>query len=188
MKKLVTLLFVCLLITTAYAQRTTAKKAKIARSSSSTPVEAAQVPQAVQDSHNQSFSGTTLSRWELKQATGKKEVQWYTAVFNTTESTKARARYKVDGTLISSTSYFGPEKTPEAIKAAAATRFSGYNLVGCSKINSAKKNKNYYLVRLKKGTTKITTLMDESGNEIGKDSFRIEEKEELGLEEDGEGQ
>jgi hypothetical protein len=175
MKKLLTIVFVLMLSTslTANAQGKGKEKAKnakaAARSASSTPIEASQVPQVVQDVHNQKFAGTTVTRWELKQATGKKEIQWYAAAFSSAEGVKARARYKPDGTIISSTHYFGSAKAPEAIKSAAAARYSDYTLTGCEQITIPAKNKNFYRVKLRKGSTKITTYMDETGAEITKD-------------------
>jgi hypothetical protein len=145
-----------------------------ARSASSTPVDASQVPQVVQDAHNQKFQGATLTRWELKQATGKKEVQWYTALFTTSDGVKARSRYKADGTTISSSQYYGAAKAPEAIKSAAASRFSGYTLTGCEQISVPSKNKNFYRVKLRKGSTKVVTYMDETGAEITKEKAPAE--------------
>jgi hypothetical protein len=184
MRKIFSVFTLCLFIATVYAQRPVAKKAKtIARSSSSMPVDASQVPQAVKDSHEQSFSGSSATRWELKQATGKKEVQWYTAVFTTAESAKAKSRYKIDGTNISSATYYGPDKAPETIKSAAAARFSDYTLMGCEKITVPSKSKNFYRVRLRKGSTKITTYMDESGAEITKEKAPAELLESEAVEE-----
>jgi hypothetical protein len=174
MKKLLSLIVVCLLAITAYSQAKTKKGKAVARSSSSTPVDVAQVPQPVQDTHNQTFPGTTLTRWESRKGSGKKEIQWYSAVFTTPESTKARARYKADGVLVSSSTHYDAAKAPEAVKSAAASRFSDYTLLGCEKINLPAKNKDFYRVRLKKGSTKVTTYMDETGAEITKEKAPAE--------------
>ncbi len=174
MKKLLSLIVVCLLALTAYSQTKTKKGKAMARSSSSTPIEMAQVPQPVQDTHNQTFPGTTLASWELRKGSGKKETQWYSAIFTTSEGTKARARYKADGMLVSSSVYYGDAKAPEAIKSAIASRYTDHTLMSCEKINIPTKNKSFYRVRLKKGSAKVTTYMDETGAEITKEKAPTE--------------
>lgn len=174
MKKLLSIVAICFLATTAFSQGKLKKGKAAARSASSTAVEVAQVPQPVQDSHNQNFAGSTVHRWEVKQNSGKKQLQWYTAVFTTTESMKAQARYKPEGNLVSSSTYYDAAKAPDAIKSAATSRYSGYTLVGCEKINVPSKSKNFYRVRLKKGSTKITTYLDDTGAEVTKEQAPTE--------------
>lgn len=178
MKKYIVLLF-SLITTLSFAQPNA--RAKGARAHSFATVEEAQVPDAVKNSFTNSFANAAAVRWEKHTAQGKRTYAKYVAVF-TADEIRSRARYKEDGTALSSSKYFGPNKLPANIKSAAQAKSPGFVVMGGEEITTRNGNV-FYRVRSRKGSSKLIQYFDADGNEVTKDKA----PEELidGEEEDG---
>lgn len=171
MKKMI-VAAVCVLIAfsaTAQRQRLAGK-----RSSAMSPVEAAQVPDVVKKAQETAFPGIAVTRWEYREATGKKEntVSRYVAIFKQGEL-RARARYQKDGAAVSSSKYFGPKTAPEVITK-ALSRYPDFELVSGSQTFVSKSSKTFYRVRMTRGTSRLIVYLDEAGNEVTKDKAPAE--------------
>lgn len=130
-------------------------------------VEAANVPAAITSSFESSFTGATAVRWEKHTAQGKRTYVKYVAVF-TEGGVRSRARYKDDGTTLSSSKYYGAVKLPENIKAAAKAKNPDFIVMGGEEITT-RNGKTFYRVRSRKGPSKLIQYFDADGNEISKD-------------------
>lgn len=156
-------------------------RAKGPRSVNFERVEDAQVPEAVKNSFSSAFANATAVRWEKHSAQGKRSFAKYVAIFSADE-TRSRARFKEDGTPLSSSKYFGPAKLPENIKSAAQAKAPGFIVMGGEEITT-KNGKTFYRVRSRKGSSKLIQYFDSDGNELTKDKTPEEVVD--GEEEDG---
>jgi hypothetical protein len=178
MKKLIPFILLVLLATSTYAQRGS-KKAAIQRSGV-TKLETAQVPDAVKNAFTTQAADMHWEKVESQGKAGKEHVH-YVAVYMQ-DGTRVRARFKEDGTAMGTSRYMGAQKLPEVIQSAAKTKNPGAILRGGEEFTT-KGGQVYYRVRLKNGSSKITSVFDASGAEVTKD--KITEEMKHGEEEDG---
>lgn len=178
MKKII-LLLILLMAFGAQAQKARGKGKQI-QAAAFEKIDAAQVPEAVKNSFNAGFQNVTDVRWEKHSATGKggKTFTKYVAVYNQ-EGIRSRARFKEDGTALSSSKYMGAQKLPDNVKNAAASKNPGFTVMGGEEVKT-KKGETYYRVRMRKGTSRLSTLFDANGNEVTKDKVPDEAKEDEG--------
>lgn len=143
-------------------------------------VELSEVPEGVKSSFNSSAAGATNVRWERHTATGKSDKVFtkYVAVYSV-DGKKTRSRFREDGTAMSSSNYMKADKLPEAVGKNAKSKNPGFELVGGEEIKT-KKGETFYRVRMKKGSSKLTTLYDANGNEVSKDKQPEEAQEDEG--------
>lgn len=170
----------CMLI--AFAGIAQKKQAAGLSNASAKVVDAASVPEAVKNAQETYFPGMPVTQWEFHEATSKKNNTYskYVAVFKQHELV-TRARYKTDGSSISSSNYFGPKKAPQVVLD-AQSRYSGYKLAGGAQIRVSKSGKTFYKIKFVKGATKMFVYLDESGNEVTKDKAPEEVVEVEGVE------
>lgn len=133
-------------------------------------IDAGQVPANVKSSFESDFGGVNLIRWEKYNGFIK-----YVAVFDNSDQIRSRARYKEDGKGISATTYYWlkkVDKLPQGIKDYASSKYSGYKISAAEKEMSLQdKSKYAYRLKLRKGATKVTVYLDESGKELDKNSL-----------------
>lgn len=185
MKKL-TILFVLIIAATAVlGQERKHPKAKAKgkselKSKGFKTVELSEVPDAVKNSFNSAAAGVTDVRWEKHTAVGKSDKTFtkYVAVYSI-DGKKTRSRFREDGTAMSSSNYMKADKLPEAVGNNAKSKNPGFELVGGEEIKT-KKGETFYRVRMKKGSSKLTTLYDANGNEVTKDKQPEEAQEDEG--------
>jgi len=142
-------------------------RAKGPRSMNFEKVEDAQVPEAIKSTFSNTFPGASAVRWEKHSARGKRTFAKYVSVF-TIDGVRSRARYKEDGSVLSSSKYYGPAKLPENIKSAAQAKYPEFTVMGGEEITT-RNGKTFYRVRSRKGASKLIQYFDENGNEISKD-------------------
>jgi len=129
-------------------------------------IESSQVPEGIVSKFATTFTGATAVRWEKHSVSDQRII--YVAVF-TEGGVRSRARYKEDGTALSSSKYFGPQKLPANIKSAATTKYPDFTVMGGQEITT-RNGKTYYKVRSRKGPSKIIQYFDADGNVITKDN------------------
>jgi hypothetical protein len=190
MKRLTMLLILVFAVATAIAQeKETAKPAKAkAKGKAKTElkqtgfqqIDVAQVPDAVKNSFNSKAAGVGNVRWEKHTAKGKADKSFtkYVAVY-TVDGVRSRSRFREDGTAMSSSKYMGAQKLPENIRNSATSKNPGFELQGGEEVKT-KKGETYYRVRMKKGSSKLTSLYDANGNEVVKDNAPDEAQEDEG--------
>lgn len=175
MKKLIPVLLILLVAVASIAQdKTKEKKGKVkgkgkATEASFKRVEIAEVPDAVKNAFNTQAAGVTNVRWERHAAKGKADKTFtkFVAVYMQ-DGVRSRSRFREDGTPLSSSRYMGAQKLPEAISSSAKTKNPGFELVGGEEVKT-KKGETFYRVRMKKGSSKLTSLYDANGNEVTRD-------------------
>jgi hypothetical protein len=89
---------------------------------------------------------------------------------------KSRARYREDGTAMSSSKYMKADKMPDGIKTGMKSKYPDFIPTVAENIKG-KDGKSVYRVKSKKGSAKLTAYFDENGNEITKDKVTDEVKE-----------
>lgn len=161
--RLLLMMFFFIAATMGYAQPSNGKGQK---SVSSEKVEATQVPESVLSNFESSFDGALAVRWEKQVAQGNKAAVRYVAIF-TEGGVRSRARYKEDGTPLSSSKYYGAIKLPELIKKASKEKYPDFTVMGGEEITT-RNGKTFYRVRSRKGSTKMLQYFDADGNEINK--------------------
>jgi major membrane immunogen (membrane-anchored lipoprotein) len=172
MKKVFFLILATMLTLTCFSQ---GDKKKGGMNNGAIKIDAKQVPDAVKNAFT--IQATDL-RWEKKESKskeGKVKVR-YVAVY-TQDGVRARARFKEDGTALSSTRYLEAQQLPTAVQTAATTKNSGAKLMGGEEVTT-KKREIYYRVRLKNSGGKVVSFYDVTGAEVKKDKIDDDSKEE----------
>ncbi len=180
MKKLLIVLLAVCVATASFAQG--GKRRNGLKAVNFQQVDASQVPDAVKNSFKATATDVKWQKNEAKGKAGKMHVR-YVAVY-TEDGAKVRARFKEDGTSMSTSKYMGGQKLPAAIQTAATTKHPGAKLMGGEELTT-KSGQVIYRVRLRNGGSKITTVFDANGNEITRNKMTEEQKE--GEEEEGDG-
>jgi hypothetical protein len=157
-----------------------AKEAKL----SALAVDASQVPEAVKNAF--AATGATATRWEKHEGKGKSEKSFvkYVAVY-TQDGVRARARYKEDGSAMSTSKYMKADQLPANIKSAADAKAQGQKVMGGEEIKT-KKGEVYYRVVARGGGSRTVTVYDANGQPITKEKMSDDLKESEG-EEEGDG-
>jgi hypothetical protein len=177
MKKSITFVLVLALVLTGYAQ---GGKKRGGQAAGAKQIDVAQVPDAVKKSFTVKAADLHWEKREMQGKAGKSHVH-YVAVY-TQDGTRVRARFKEDGTAMSSSKYMGAQKLPEVIQTAAKAKNPGAVLRGDEELTT-KGGQVFYRVRLKNGSSKITSVFDANGGEVTKEKMTEELKQ--GEEEDG---
>ncbi|GAB4398548.1 MAG: hypothetical protein OHK0053_17430 [Microscillaceae bacterium] len=146
-----------------------------------TKVEESQVPQAVKEAYQANFSAPVV-RWELhSKSRNDKSKEKYVAVFKE-GAQNARARFKTDGTYISSSIYLKAADIPQNIQSAAVAAFPGMQVRSGVKTKVAKSGQEFYKVYLMKTGVRqrSTFICDVNGQAITKEKMPAELSEEEG--------
>ncbi|HEY5826154.1 MAG TPA: hypothetical protein VIT44_17400 [Cyclobacteriaceae bacterium] len=147
------------------------------RKSDQKQIDPSEIPSAVKTSQSTSFPTVTVSRWEVRDViANRKYVTKYVAVFEADDNT-IRARYKGDGTLVSSSKYFDGEHAPSQIKN-LGSKYNEYTLKNAEEIKTYSKGRVFYRAHFYKGKKKTLVYTDDSGKEIANDKVLAEVKEE----------
>jgi hypothetical protein len=172
MKKISILILMTLIAIAGFGQGD--KKKGVKKKGGNVQIDAAQVPDAVKNAFTVQAAEV---RWEKKEPKGKggKVKVRYVAIY-TQDEVRTRARFKEDGTVLSSTRYLKPEQLPAAIQSAATAKNAGAKLMGGEEVTT-KKKEIYYRVRLRNGGTKIVSFYDANGAEVKKDKIDEDSKE-----------
>jgi hypothetical protein len=144
-------------------------------------IDPSQIPSAVKTAQSTAFPTVTVARWEVRDVIANRQyVTKYVAVF-VTDNTTVRARYKGDGTLVSSSKYFDGEHGPGQIKN-LGSKYNEHTLRSAEEIKTYAKGKVYYRAHFYKGKKKIVVYTDDSGKEIVDEKLPAEVKEEEEIE------
>ncbi|MFY8036258.1 MAG: hypothetical protein ACOVMQ_03770 [Cyclobacteriaceae bacterium] len=180
MKKLLIVFLAACVASASFAQG--GKRRNALKAANHQQIDVSQVPESVKSSFKASAADVKWEKHEAKGKAGKSLVR-YVAVY-TQDGVRVRARFKEDGTAMSSSKYMGGQKLPANIQTAATSKFPGAMLVGGEELTT-KGGQVIYRVRLRNGGSKITTVLDANGNQITRDKMSEEHKE--GEEEEGDG-
>jgi hypothetical protein len=167
MSKLFFCLFLLCSVFTSYAQRKTGGPQKM---------DPAQIPAAVKTAQESSFPGIAVTQWEVRSKTGPGQfVSKYTAVFSV-DSKMIHARYKGDGTLVSSLKFFEGEEAPSVVKS-LGSKYNEYALRTTVEIKTYAKGKVFYRAYFYKGKKKTVVYVDDNGKELVIEKVPAEVKE-----------
>jgi len=144
-------------------------------------IDPTQIPSAVKTSQSTAFPTVTVTRWEVHDVVAnRKYVTKYVAVFMT-DNAAVRARYKGDGTLVSSSKYFDGEHAPGQIKN-LGSKYNELTLRSAEEIKTYAKGKVFYRAHFYKGKKKTVVYTDDSGRELPNEKVPAEVKEEDDIE------
>jgi len=137
-----------------------------------TVIQASDVPQAVKDQQNAKFPNINVEKWEKNTFTKKagKPSEWFVAVFKENNN-RVRSRYANDGKAISATTYYLAAGIPQNIKDDAVSKYPGFTVTSGEKIKNFNSGKEYYRVRLKKGSSKLVLYYNPDGTEVKKENL-----------------
>jgi translation elongation factor EF-1alpha len=128
-----------------------------------------QVPVEVTGSFAEMYPGKLLVKWEKHTAKGNKiKGSKYVARFFE-DKLPVRARFSVDGTPRTSTTYYlgkKIKKLPKTVKAYAKENYPKFKLRNGRKIVSLKSNKHLYVIKLKKAATVMHVFLNKKGEEL----------------------
>ncbi len=145
-------------------------------------VDASQVPDAVKSAF--AATGSTATRWEKHEGKGKKTIGRYVAVY-TQDGMRGRARFREDGTAMSSSKYMKAEQLPVAIKSAAEAKAQGQKVIGGEELKT-KKGEIFYRVFSRGGGSRTVSVFDANGQPVTKDKMPEDLSESEG-EDEGDG-
>lgn len=183
MKTTITFMVITLIAVASYAQhgkRRGGGQAREGRMSGQT-IDASQVPDAVKSAF--ATTGATAIRWEKQDAKGKAAKSWvkYVAVYDQ-NGNRVRARFREDGTAMSTSTYMKADQLPAVIKAAAESKAQGQRIMLGEEIKT-KKGEIYYRVISRGGGSRTISIFDANGQPVSKEKMPEELKEAEG--EDG---
>lgn len=139
-------------------------------------IDAAQIPTAVKSAQESSFPKITVKNWSMRNVTGPGQIiSKYIAVFES-EGKTIRARYKGDGTLVSSSKYFAAAQAPSVIKN-LGSKYNDQELKSAEEIKTYVKAKVFYRAHFYKGKKKIVVYVDDNGKELPIEKVPAEAKE-----------
>jgi hypothetical protein len=176
MKKFLLLIVIVAAMLPAWAQKDKGK-AKGNKGGNFEKVDAAQVPDPVKNAFTSANPGVTAT-WEKHSARGKADKPFtkYVAVFTTADGNKSRARYREDGTAMTSSKYMKAEKMPDNVKKGMKSKYPDFTPTAAENVKG-KDGKSMYRIKSKKGSAKLTTYFDENGNEITKEKVSDDVKD-----------
>jgi len=146
------------------------------RKSNAQQIDPAQIPSAVKTSQASAFPNAAVAQWEIRNLSGnKKFVSKYIAVFEQ-EGQSIRARYKGDGTIVSSSVFFDAQNAPDQIKNLAA-KYDNHDLKKAERIKTYAKEKTFYRAFFQKGRKTLVVYTDETGKELVSDKVPVEARE-----------
>jgi hypothetical protein len=130
-------------------------------------IEATEVPMIIINKFESMFTGASAIQWEKHATTGSNNSTNYVVLF-TEGAVKSRAKYKEDGTPISSAKFFGAQKLPANIKAATNSKYPDFAIIDGEEITT-KNGKTFYRVTCRNGSTKMIQYFEANGAEVIKD-------------------
>ncbi|MBS1554713.1 MAG: hypothetical protein JSU09_07295 [Bacteroidetes bacterium] len=186
MKTTITFILVALIAVASYAQpgkRRGAGQAREGRISGQT-IDASQVPDAVKNTF--AATGATALRWEKHEAKGKAAKSWvkYVAVYDQ-DGKRCRARFREDGSAMSSSKYMKADQLPANIKSASEAKAQGQRVMGGEEIKT-KKGETFYRVMSRGGGSRTVSVFDANGQPVTKEKMPEDLKDSEG-EEEGDG-
>lgn len=132
-----------------------------------------EVPKEVINSQIGNFGNKKVVRWKRQESIGRKgnRLLRYVSVMKEGKRPLSNARYAPDGELIFYAEYYGSKNIPELLRPDLESNFSGYRTTGGTHIKLYKTKKEYYRIRLKKGSTVTYVFYDKNGNQVDRNQL-----------------
>lgn len=164
MKKLILLSVVGLTCFTALGQSTTFKGRIIPEK---------EVPSEVLNSQLSNFKDVKVIRWKRQQSTGRKgnSIIRYVSFMREGKRPLSNARYSAEGEILFYSEYYSPRTIPNLLGPDLAKNFPDQRITGGVRIKLFKTEKEYYRVRLKKGSTVTYVFYDKEGNQVDRNKL-----------------
>jgi hypothetical protein len=146
-------------------------------------IDAGQVPDVVKNAF--ATTGATAERWEKQEAKGKegKSFVKYVAVYSQ-GGMRVRARFREDGSALSTSKYMKGDQLPANIKSAAEAKAQGQQVMGGEEIKT-KKGETFYRVFSRGGGSKTVSMFDAKGQPVTREKMSDDLKDSEGEEEGG---
>ena len=132
-----------------------------------------EVPSEVITAQNANFEGKKVVRWKSQESTGRQGNSFtrYISVMKEGKRPLSNARYTPSGVLIYYAEYYGPKTIPGFLLPDLESGFPGYRITGGTHIKLYQTQKEYYRIRLKKGSTITYVFYDKLGNQIDRNKL-----------------
>ncbi|MFM8739506.1 MAG: hypothetical protein ACKOC0_04800 [Cytophagales bacterium] len=181
----ITFIVVALVAVTSYAQPSKRRGANPAREGkiAGQTIDASQVPDAVKNAF--AATGVAAERWEKQEANGKhgKSFTKYVAVY-TQGGMRVRARFREDGTALSTSKYMKADQLPASIKSAADAKAQGQQVMGGEEVKT-KKGETFYRIFSRGGGSRTVSMFDAKGQPVTREKMSDDLKDLEGEEEGG---
>ena len=136
-------------------------------------IPAEEVPASVLASQENNFTGKKVVRWRFQRSTGVKgnSIDRYVVTMKEGKRPLSNARYAPDGELIYYAEYYGLKTIPDFLVPDLRENFPGQRTTGGTHIKLYKTKKEYYRIRLKKGSTVTYVFYDKNGNQVDRNKL-----------------
>ncbi|MEM1340185.1 MAG: hypothetical protein AAGF96_20685 [Bacteroidota bacterium] len=132
-----------------------------------------EVPEEVLASHEDNFAGKKVVRWRFQRSTGANgtTLERYVVTMKEGKRPLSNARYTPDGELIFYAEYYGSKTIPGKLMPDLKENFPAHRITGGTHIKLYKTKKEYYRIRLKKGSTVTYVFYDKDGNQVDRNQL-----------------
>ncbi|MEO0573441.1 MAG: hypothetical protein AAF039_17195 [Bacteroidota bacterium] len=132
-----------------------------------------EVPEMVLGSQVDNFGDTKVVRWKRQRSTGRKGngLTRYIAVMKEGKRPLSNARYSPVGEILYYAEYYGHKTIPDFLSADLKQNFVGHKATGGTHIKLYRSKKEYYRIRLKKGSAITYVFYDENGNQVDRNQL-----------------
>ncbi len=132
-----------------------------------------EVPEVVRATQDESFEDKKVVRWRYQKSTGAKgnSYERYIATMKEKKRPLSNARYAPDGELIYYAEYYGARTIPALLKPDLEKNFPNHRPTGGTHIKLYRTKKEYYRIRLKKGSTVTYVFYNRNGNQIDRNQL-----------------
>ncbi len=132
-----------------------------------------EVPDVVLSAQKSNFGDKKVVRWKKQTSTGRKGNSFtrYVSVMKEGKRPLSNARYSPEGEILYYAEYYGSKTIPTLLARDLNSNFSSYRITGGTHIKLYKTKKEYYRVRLKKGSMVTYVYYDKNGNQVDRNQL-----------------
>ncbi|PRX56855.1 hypothetical protein [Flagellimonas meridianipacifica] len=136
-------------------------------------VSAEEIPEAVLSSQQANFGDKKVIRWKRQESTGRKGNSFtrYVSFMKEGKRPLSNARYSAEGEILYYSEYYGPKTIPGLLRPDLEENFSGSKVTGGVHIKLYKTKKEYYRIRLKKGSIVSYVYYDKNGGQVDRNQL-----------------
>ncbi|MEM1260651.1 MAG: hypothetical protein AAGH81_19155 [Bacteroidota bacterium] len=132
-----------------------------------------EVPEMVLNAQVDNFGDTKIVRWKRQRSSGPKgnSLTRCVAVMKEGKRPLSNARYSPAGEILYYAAYYGHKTIPDFLRPDLQEGFTGHRATGGTHIRLYKTKKEYYRIRLKKGSTVTYVFYDKNGNQVDRNKL-----------------
>ncbi len=132
-----------------------------------------EVPEMVLNAQVNHFADAKIVRWKRQHSKGRVGNSFirYVAVMKEGKRPLSNARYSSEGEILYYTEYYGHKSIPDFLRPDLQQNFAGHRATGGTHVRLYTTKKEYYRIRLKKGSTVTYVFYDKNGNQVDRNQL-----------------